>query len=84
MSDTEPRAPSEVAAQHAINAAAAEAATEYFRRLKLLPRWRAWLVRRLAPAYPMVRAELPPIDVIITRPLEVAPGVVLAGKDCER
>ena len=45
----------------------------------MLPRWRAWLVRRLAPVYPMVRAEFPPIEVIITGPLEVAPGVALVN-----
>jgi len=73
------RTASEIAAQNAINAAAAAAATGYFEALAKLPRWRRWLIQRLTPRYPMVSAEIPPGPTYITRPLMVAPGVLLSG-----
>jgi hypothetical protein len=79
MTEITERTPSETAAQDAINAAAARSSAEYHARLRQMPRWRQWLVRRLAPSWPVTLAEMPPGTVEVTRPLEMAPGVGLSG-----
>jgi hypothetical protein len=71
--------PSETEAQNAINAAGAASSAEYLRRLKAMPRWRQWLVGKLAPRWPFTVAQAPPGVIELTKPLDVPPGVILTG-----
>ena len=70
---------SETMAQNAVNAAAAEAASQHFAAIRRLPRWRRWLLGRLAPPYPCVRAEIPAGRITLAQPLNVPPGVAIIG-----
>lgn len=65
-------------AQAEVNAAAATASLRYHERLQSLPRWRQWLVRKLAPAWPFEYA-LRGCTVHASKPLTVPPGVAFSN-----
>lgn len=51
--------------------------------IRNLPKWRQWLIRKLSPPRPCIRAEIPPAHYVLSEPLKAPPGVAITGLSAE-